>query len=288
MGRLKNQVLFNEIACQVLAHIKNTCRPRTYQVAIAPVRYLTDTFGKWPAHRVLPGFFHSTHVPRMMALKPNLSLNSHRQLFIQILNTMYSTGIIKIPPVKIKKPSKTKVFGREVSDIELGKLLKFAVNEDLKLQIEIAVLTGMRLREILRLKWEYIDFQRISITLPAYSTKTNKMRSFPIARHLADKILARKHKSKSEYVFPMKSDLSRPVCDNKRAWLKTLLLAGIKFRFHDLRHTAASRKVKSGVLKPVVAAEIGMSVEVLDKIYTHINIEDMRESAEAVRLPINY
>jgi integrase len=48
---------------------------------------------------------------------------------------------------------------------------------------------------------------------------------------------------------------------------KALGFAGL--RFHDLRHSHGSRLLAAGVSKPVVAARLGHSPDVLPRTYAH-------------------
>jgi integrase len=283
---MARRVLFSDLADEVLEEIRLRCRPRTYDVAIAPIRYLKETFRGVLAKNVLPDDFYSMHVPRMNRIKPGLNLNTQRKHFIQILFRAYRQGLIKTPPLKIPKPSKPKDVGRELTDDEIVRIFKACKSQDLKFQIKIALLTGMRLREILHLKWESLDLKSCTMFLPCDSTKTGKSRFFPFSFDLFPEFERRSKKSHPVYVFPMPSDLNRPQNDIGHLWERTLKRAGVKCRFHDLRHTAATRKIRAGNSLVIVSREMGMRVEVLEKIYTHLNVEDLRKSADSVRLPV--
>lgn len=282
---LKRVLKFEEIAAEVLARLKENRRPRTYKVAIAPIRDLVETFKNCKACEVLPDDFYLKHVPRMRAINPKHNLNTHKKFFVQILYTSYRRGLIPIPPIKIPKPNQETEIGRELSDDEIKRLLRACHNEEIKIQVETSLVTGMRLREILHLKWDYIDLVRGVISLPKTVDKNKKGRIFPIANFICQILAAREANSQSDFVFPMKSDLNRPINDNKFAWKRVKKAARVKCRFHDLRHTAATRKIRAKIPLTIVSKEMGMSEKVLKSIYLHLTVDDMRESAEAVHLP---
>ena len=55
-------------------------------------------------------------------------------------------------------------------------------------------------------------------------------------------------KRKSEFVFPSTRKIGRQLLDPKVGFMKAVRLAGIPhIRFHDLRHTFATRLVRTGV-----------------------------------------
>lgn len=56
-------------------------------------------------------------------------------------------------------------------------------------------------------------------------------------------------------------------------------LGGVNCRFHDLRHTAATRKLRSGASIHMVSLVLGMSVKILTSIYQHLTVEDLRATA---------
>jgi integrase len=234
----------------------------------------------------LPDDFYAVFVPEIKKVKPKLNLNSRLSFFREILYSSYRRGFIPLPPSGIRKPSQSKDIGRELSDDEICRLLKYAHTPELKLAIEMALLTGMRKMEILRLRWDYIDLEYGIVSLPKTFTKSRKARVFPIALVLKEKLTNRKKVIESPYVFPMRSNPNKPMADMNSPWNRVRKAARVQCRFHDLRHTAATRKLRAGNSQAVVGKEIGMSQSVLTEIYNHVSTEDMRQSAESVHLPV--
>jgi len=150
-----------------------------------------------------------------------------------------------------------------------------------------AINTALRKSEIINLKWSDVNLETNLITLQHSITKNNKTRMVPINATLRKVLLSQKLKSGgNDYVFL--SSLNRPYKRHdslNRAFKLALKKANIKdFRFHDLRHTSASRMADSGV-----------SVIAISKILGHQNIQTtMRYShpdsslIEAVKSLDNY
>lgn len=135
------------------------------------------------------------------------------------------------------------------------------------LTIQLATIT--RIGEVLGARWEHVDFERRTWTLPA--PKNGKRHTI----HLNDMALRqfealRQHTGLTEWVFPA-SRLNGPVCpktvtkqvaDRQRGddepmsgrtkQTNTLALAGGQWRPHDLRRTGATLMAELGVLPDVI------------------------------------
>jgi integrase len=135
------------------------------------------------------------------------------------------------------------------------------------LTIQLATIT--RIGEVLGARWEHVDFERHTWTLP--ETKNGKRHTV----HLNDLALRqfealRQHTGLTEWVFPA-SRLNGPVCpktvtkqvaDRQRGdgepmsgrskQTDSLALAGGQWRPHDLRRTGATLMAELGVLPEVI------------------------------------
>ena len=123
----------------------------------------------------------------------------------------------------------------------------------------------MRRGEILNLKWSNIDFDYGFIEL--LDTKSGKARKVPmsvILRDVFDSI-----DRVSEYVF-INPKTKKPYLDLKKSFHKVMELADIQnFRFHDLRHTVATRLVEKGIDLLVVMDILGHSKIETTMRYAH-------------------
>jgi integrase len=143
---------------------------------------------------------------------------------------------------------------------EEQKRLLDSTNEYLRPVIIFALNTGMRKSEILTLKWSNVDLETGIITLEKTNTKSKKLRRIPINTVVRKLMLELKLKGKgSEYVFlsskgiPYKKEGSL-----RQPFLGALRRAGIEgLRFHDLRHTAATRMIESGASIVAVSKILG-------------------------------
>jgi integrase len=111
--------------------------------------------------------------------------------------------------------------------------------------------TGCRQGELLKLIWSDVDVARGTITIRAFNSKTMRERIVGVTPRLRNELLSlRTKKSRaSDRVFGMSDNAW--FCA-KRAWTSARRAAGLEnVRFHDLRHTAASRLAQKMSLSDV-------------------------------------
>ena len=115
----------------------------------------------------------------------------------------------------------------------------------LKPIIVCALTTGLRLSNILNLKWESIDFNVGFVEILRQENKGHKRIQIPLSKKLRTELEQIGIKD-SGYVFiNPKTDL--PYKDIRKSFKTALEEANIQnFRFHDLRHTVGTRLVSGG------------------------------------------
>lgn len=139
-------------------------------------------------------------------------------------------------------------------------------SEAVKVAIWIAIYTGMRRGEILKLRPEHI--QDGLITIPAGNTKTLKMRAVPVIKEAKPWL---KHVPLPITFEGLKSGFARA---RKAADMEHVT-------FHDLRRSCGSLMVQAGVDIYVVSRVLGhSSVEVTQKVYAHLKTEQLRSGLE--------
>lgn len=189
--------------------------------------------------------------------------------------------------VKLSIPDLPRDAGREIVAPERARLFLFA-SPNLRFQIEIAWKMGLRLREMMHLRWDQFDWEKLTIRLLASDTKTRRPREIPINPDLISEFQNRHLRHNSPFVFPSPKNLLVPQDNNKTAWRKCKKKAGIFARWHDLRHTCASEMLRRGIPLHVVKRYLGMTERVLIRIYAHLSLDDLKNAANVMRdLPTN-
>ncbi|NLF82936.1 MAG: site-specific integrase [Candidatus Gastranaerophilales bacterium] len=176
------------------------------------------------------------------------------------------------PALKVKKKKEPRGRVRFLSDEERAVLLdacKNASNPNLYIVVALALTTGARFSEIINLKWEHVDLKRR--VLYFLDTKNKDRRSVPISQHAYD--LLEQHKKvrriDTKYVFPGKEG-NKPL-ELKRQWENVVRDAKLKdFRFHDLRHTAASYLAMNGASLLDISHILGHRTLQMVQRYSHL------------------
>ncbi|MET0063224.1 MAG: site-specific integrase [Candidatus Thiodiazotropha endolucinida] len=138
--------------------------------------------------------------------------------------------------------------------------------------VVLALSTGMRQGEILKLTWKDVDFRACRITL--HNTKNDEIRAIPVTGLALDllKKRAKVRRINSQFVFPDKK--GKAPAKFRDAWLAALERAEIDdFRFHDLRHTAASYLAMSGATLAEIAEILGHKTLAMVKRYSHFSTD---------------
>lgn len=177
------------------------------------------------------------------------------------------------PVLKISKPKEPRGRTRFLSDGERAQLLNACrENENPYLYLVVVLLlsTGARKMEILGLKWADIDFARGVITL--HQTKNGEKRLLPLTGHALS--LMKEHNKirriNCHWVFPS-HDEKKPM-DLRKPFETALKKAEITdFRWHDLRHSAASYLAMNGASMSEIAEVLGHKTLQMVKRYAHLS-----------------
>jgi len=151
-----------------------------------------------------------------------------------------------------------------------------AADPRLKPIVVVALGTGMRRGEILALKWADLDFVRgvISIVM----SKSGKPRKVPMSAAVAEALGAVSRRG--EFVF-MNREPGQSVTSIKDAFRAACAAAKITgFRFHDCRHTFASRALELGADLVSVSKILGHSSIAMTAKYLHATGEGQRLAVE--------
>ncbi|MGE5443759.1 MAG: tyrosine-type recombinase/integrase, partial [Ignavibacteriales bacterium] len=139
-----------------------------------------------------------------------------------------------------------------------------------------AITTGMRKGEILNLKWVDVNLEEGFILVR--DSKNYESRAITIHPKLKEALLTLANKSQSEYVFEGRKTI-------KRAWENALRKSGIPHcRFHDLRHTFATRLVMKGTDLATLQELMGHKDINMTKRYSHPTPEHKKQAIERLDL----
>ncbi len=143
--------------------------------------------------------------------------------------------------------------------------------------IRLLLLTGCRLREILHLRWNEIDFERGVLFLP--DGKTGRRTVVLNAPALA--ILSELKRIGTYVILGQKPD--RPRSDLNRPWGRITVHAKLEgLRIHDLRHSFASIGASGGLGLPIIGKLLGHETPATTARYAHIDNDPQRRASERI------
>lgn len=161
--------------------------------------------------------------------------------------------------------------------------------------------TGMRIGEVIALKWGDVDFNSRFIVVQRNrylgregTPKNGKSRRVDMSRQLADTLLELRHHRKEEamakgekeipeYLFV--TETGRPIIVQHwydKVFKKALVKVGLRqIRIHDLRHTYASLLIQAGESLAYIRDQLGHhSIKVTVDIYGHLAPEGNKEAVD--------
>lgn len=181
------------------------------------------------------------------------------------------------------RPRDRRLVGNEQAYMHAA--LGYVKNIYVKPMVLLSIETAMRRGELLSLLWENVDLAKATAYLP--DSKNNDDRDVALST-TAVAILRAMPVSKKGRVFPLTMEAFKQafVRTQKRArtqYIKDCVAADVEpdpdfmanFRFHDLRHEAASRLFEKGLNVMEVASITGHKTLQMLKRYTHLRAEDL-------------
>ncbi len=186
-----------------------------------------------------------------------------------------ATGIRQLPEHNNKL--------RWLTPQEEERLLGYAP-EFLKPIVATALHTGMRLGEVLGLKWADVDFEQKIVRIS--QSKNHKVRYIPMNRQLVALVESIPHftgkEGPSPYVFTNPRTGLRYV-DTGHRFGRVARKAGLRdVTFHTLRHTFASRLAQAGVPLNTIRELLGHGTMVMTMRYAHLAPNNLREAVEVL------
>lgn len=218
-------------------------------------------------------------------------------LLKRIFNHAVQNRIIQANPTRnISRPRYTTAIRRALTVQEVRRLLDVVKDDRYEAVYVLAVTAGMRIGEILALRWEDVDFDAGTIAIrrtivekggkfmlgPPKTTKSFRTIYIP---QIALNALRKRFSGQEGYVFPSRS--GRPVLRTRftnSEWSRVRKAAGLDgVVFHQLRHTAATLQLRAGTHPVVVQELLGhSSVSITLDVYSHATADLHRQSADRI------
>jgi integrase len=275
--------------------------PKTREMHSNSLRHLEPHFGKLLLSEIRGEQISRYQRARLKAGASNRTVNIEVNLLRLVLRKARLWSNIADDVTMLKERADV---GRELSDDEVHRLLltcKASASRSLYPAVLASIHTGLRSQELRLLRWHQIDLLEGIITvgksktqggegrlvyLSALAVQTLKewLSQFPAAQpsHAVFPREAYGLKGKKGTfggeVVPYRTFPDQPVRSFATAWRGAKKAAGIECRWHDLRHSAASRMAAGGATDQTLQALLGwMSPKMIER-YSHVRAEAKRKA----------
>lgn len=255
--------------------VRRNFRPDVYRLQV-----LCGYFKNVDLRAISPLDIERFRASRLKRGNTKSTVNRYLQLLGKMFNLAVEEGYLEENIIrKVKNFSeKDNLKERILTHVEEEKLMENC-SDTLKSIIAVALNTGMRRAEVLGLTWDQIDFRARRIRVE--KTKSGKVRFIPINDDLFKQILKQKNENgQSAFIF-FNPATKKPFLDMKTQFKRACRISGIEgLRFHDLRHTFATRLVANGVDIETIKELLGHHSIVITQRYTHSSDERKRKAVE--------
>jgi site-specific recombinase XerD len=149
-------------------------------------------------------------------------------------------------------------------------------------ELTLAMHTGLRRSSMYGLEWEQVDLIRRMIDLP--TSKNGKPLHIPLNRSAlaAMKVFLARNGGRAEGAV-IRNESREALVYPTHWFVPAIRQAGIKsFRWHDLRHTFASRLVQQGTSLATIADLLGHKSLLMTRRYAHLAPENLHTAVAAL------
>jgi integrase len=273
--------------------------PNTRETYKGALKHLRDGLGTMLVSEIDSGAIVAYQKARLAHCAAGATINKEIACLSSILS---DCGVWDQVRRDVKRMEENEDAGRALSRDEERRLLEcaslvgrhFGNWTPLYTVTVLGLNTGMRHKEIRTLKFKNVDLSNKVLRVGESKTEAGKGRPIPLtqpawaaldtwASRFPD---ARPH----HFLFPAcengRVDPERSISNWRTAWRRACREAGLKgLRFHDLRHTAATKLLEEGTPIAIVAHILGWSASTavrMAKRYGHIRPEVQRQALDAV------
>lgn len=200
--------------------------------------------------------------------------------------------------VKIKLPKKQRLQPVFIAEDELLQITNMIEADIVRDVCVFGFYTGLRLSEIINLKWKNVDLERNVLIVgdEDFETKGRNQRFVPVSSEV-DKILEKRaeHRTpssilpltkgeKDSFIFCKENGMAYTGDYFSRKFKQAVRDAGLgeAIHFHTLRHSFASNLAQRGVSIYVIKELLGHSSISTTEIYSHLNVDSLREAVRTL------
>ena len=232
-------------------------------------------FGNRPLGQITRAEIETWRREKLVRCRPATTNRDLARLRAMLRRALEWELIEKSPLEGLKFLSETNARTRYLTLEECERLIQACLALHTKALVIIALHTGMRLGEILRLRWQDLDFSAGLILIR--DSKNGEPRHVPMDSTVQSHLESYPRRPGVEWVFSNSS--GQRLRDIRGGFHNALQRAGLTdLHFHDLRHTYASQWVQSGGDLYVLKDILGHKSITITQRYAHLSPAYKREA----------
>lgn len=277
-GGHPDRVTVGELLDDFLLHAKNNVRESTeYIYRKVTENSLRPFFATLKACKVTTTKLNEYRQSRISAGRSEATANRE----LALVRIAYRLGqgcdkVLRVPKFPmVKEDNARQGFLRD----EQYSALLATLPTELKSLFVTSYETGIRMGELLAIRWDQVDFEAGFIVLQGGETKNGEGRAVPIVPgDMADLLSAAKQERDASYptspwVFNRQGE---QIKDFRGTWAKARESAGVPdLNFHDLRRTAVRNMRKAGVPQVVRMKISGHKTDSMERRYNIVDTDDI-------------
>jgi len=282
-------IMLNSFIAEYKTYVSNTYSEKYLKKAVKPSfaalqKYIPDMPLQIISTRIIDQFISSA------AASSKHSASLYYRTLKAAFNKAVVWNYIEFNPFnKIKTPKVPKSFPVFISESELIEILNNTEMQLLKDIFTTAFYTGMRLGELLNMKWSWIDFTQNIITIKnssEFNSKNKRERIIPIHQKVQNILqthfqLGRLPDSIAFYRYEgikLNEDFV------SKQFKKAVREANLndKIHFHTLRHSFASALVQRGISLYAVKELLGHGNIKTTQIYAHLQSRNLVDAVNVL------
>jgi len=252
--------------------------------------HLVPTFGRMRLDSIGPAVVESYKATKLKEGLAAKSVNNHLAILRTLLNLAVEWGELAFAP-KLKQ---LKVQHKDIQFLSFEESDRFvqAASTEWKAFVVTALKTGLRVGELLALKWEDLDLVagRLLVRRTLWhdqegTPKGGRTREVPLSNEAIATLKAHRH-LKGDYVFCETNGKRLTHSRVKSVVPSTCKKAGLAKRVttHELRHTFASHLVMRGVTLKAVQELLGHATIDMTMRYAHLSPDVKRDAVQLLDL----
>jgi integrase len=270
---------------EYLDHVQTNFSPKTYGVYKVVFKHFEEFLGDIPVESITPKHLDLYKIERARKVKPasvNIEIRGCRAFF----NCLKRWEIVQKNPCDgVSQLKITDGIPAYLTLEQLESLMSNLHDQWLKNIIGFAAMTGVRLGELLNIRWEDINLENKTVIIrssEAYRVKGGKMRVIPL-NHSAITTLERMTQHEGLVFTGRRGGRANPnyVSSTFRRFIRGQGMDK-KLHFHSLRHGFASLLVKNGVSLYQVQKLLGHSSSRITEIYAHLQNSELHSVVDQI------